>query len=66
MSSVQDASGTWWKRCMGCGEWVSYDELRYEDPSDEAPYGKDLGPCCAPDLPVAGTIMVELLNEEGS
>ncbi len=47
MASVQDENGVWWKRCMSCGEWVSYGDLMYEVPSEEFKFGRDVCASCA-------------------
>lgn len=49
--------GVQWERCNGCGEFVLIDELRYEQPTDHFPYGRDLcGDCAPPDLPLGQTV----------
>lgn len=40
-------NGIQYEHCNGCGAWVKIDDLQYEQPSEEFPYGRDLGPCCA-------------------
>lgn len=64
MGSVNLGDGTGrWKKCMGCGVWTNYDHLRYEPPSDEHPYGRDLCPICGKDHPKGETITICLEAE---
>lgn len=53
MSGVIDENGVQWEHCHGClgegtpdyserGKWVRIDDLVYERPSIEFPYGRDL------------------------
>ena len=45
MSGVIDSTGQQWEHCKACGCFVRIEELRYEQPSTEHPYGLDL---CVP------------------
>jgi hypothetical protein len=46
MSGVIDEQGQW-EHCMSCREFVLIQELLYEKPSKEFPYGRDLCASCA-------------------
>jgi hypothetical protein len=51
MSGVIDSEGQW-EHCSKCGDWVLIQNLKYEEPSEEYPYGRDLCPKCAGELGV--------------
>jgi len=47
MSGVIDADGQQWERCNGCTEFTRIEVMRYEQPSAQYKYGRDLCPNCA-------------------
>lgn len=53
MAGVIDSDGQQWERCNGCTEFVEIERLKYEPPSDEFKYGRDLCPDCAENSPTA-------------
>lgn len=46
MAGVIDNSGQQWEHCNNCGDWTKIQSLRYEQPSDGHPYGRDLCAFC--------------------
>lgn len=46
MSGVIDDNGVQWEHCNECGKWVRYHHLKYEPPSRDHKYGRDLCPEC--------------------
>lgn len=58
MSGVIDNDGNQWEHCHGCtgegmpeysprGKWVMIQNLKYQQPTAEFPYGRDLCAICA-------------------
>ena len=47
MSGVIDEDGTQWEHCSLCSKFVRIEELKYEEPSINHPYGLDLCNRCA-------------------
>lgn len=46
MSGVIDENGQQWERCNRCSDWVRFQELHFEEPSDAYDCGRDLcGDC---------------------
>jgi ribosomal protein L34E len=46
MCGVVDEQGQQWERCNECGKWVRIQNLCYEQPSENHPYGRDLCTKC--------------------
>ena len=51
MSGVVDKNGVQWERTNCCGHFVRIDLLKYEQPSEEHKYGRDICPM----FPTCGT-----------
>ena len=47
MCGVIDSDGQQWEHCNQCGKWVKIQNLKYEKPTPENPYGRDLCSRCA-------------------
>jgi hypothetical protein len=47
MSGVIDEDGTQWEHCNICGDFEKIGELRYEQPSERFPHGRDVCRGCA-------------------
>lgn len=46
MSGVIDENGQQWEHCNECGKWVKIQNLRYEQPTHQHEYGRDLCQSC--------------------
>ena len=46
MSGVIDADGQQWERCGRCAGWTKFQDLGYEQPSEQFEYGRDICPSC--------------------
>ena len=64
MSGVIDKDGQQWERCNCCGKFVKIETLRYEVPSTEYKYGRDLCKRCAEGNPPAKKIEI-FTNKDG-
>lgn len=58
MAGVIDRQGIQWEHCNKCGQWESIGNLRYEKPSEQFRYGRDLCRKCAPHQAASGAAAV--------
>lgn len=55
MAGVIDDDGIQWERCNACTNWTRLQDMHYQFPGGDYPYGRDLCTACAAQQPL-GTI----------
>lgn len=61
MSGVVDEHGQQWEHCNACGASVKLQQLGYEKPSTQHPYGRDLCVTCVDHGIRSGTIQFDAI-----
>lgn len=54
MSGVIDENGQQWERCNRCAGFTKFEDLQYEERSEQFEYGRDICPSCYMDMLIGG------------